>query len=160
MEKLNKHIKRSTGGQSFVELLIALAFVSIVLVALVSLSTRGLSNTTYSRNSTRATALATELLEWARGERDADWQAFYGRTATSTWCLPSLSWTTNGSRSGSCGSNDGAYVNGERSIFIRSIQFTRIDASTVDAQVTVSWTDNSGTHRSESTTRFTNWRSN
>lgn len=154
MKKLSQN-KNNQSGQSFIELIAALLIVSIVLVSLVALVTRSIANATFARNKTLATSYAQESLEWLRSERDRDWASFYGRT-NSSWCIATLSWTSNGSHTGTCAATDVI----TSTIFRRNISFTRIDASNVDATVTVSWSDGNGTHQSVATTSFTNWKGN
>lgn len=143
-------------GQSFVELIAALVVVSIALTALVGLVTKSIANSTFTRNKTLATNYAEETMEWLRGQRDLGWStSFYARTG-SNWCLVSLSWTSGGTHTGTCGATE--VVTG--TIFRRELTFTRVNASTVNATVSLKWTDSIGTHEAASTTTFTNWKGN
>ncbi len=148
-------MRKNNSGQSFIELIAALLIVSMSLLALVSLVIRSLANTTFARNKTLATSYAQQSLEWLRGERDADWQTFYGRT-NGSWCIVTLSWNTGGSHSGACGTNDVIPA----TPFRRTITFTRVNTSTVNATSTVTWSDGNGSHQSVATTTFTNWKGN
>ncbi len=148
-------MKRNKKGQSFIELIAALLIVSFVLVALVTLVTKSIANTTFSRNKALATSYTQEAMEWLRGERDKDWGIFYAKTSNS-WCAVSLNWSTQGSHSGACATGDTI----ASTPFQRNIAFTRTNASTINATVTVSWSDGIGTHQSVSTTTFTNWKGN
>lgn len=143
-------------GSSFIELISALAIISIVLVVLVGLVTKSIANSTFARNKSIATSHAEEGLEWLRGERDRGWStSFYANTANN-WCIVSLNWSSSGSHSGNCGSND--VISG--TIFVRNLSFIRVDPGTVDATIRVTWTDSIGNHETTSTTRFTNWKGN
>ena len=143
-------------GQSFIELIAALAVISIVLVVLVGLVTKSIANTTFSRNKSLATSYAEEAFEWLRGERDRGWStSFYAQTANN-WCIVSLNWSTGGSHSGTCGSSE--FISG--TIFRRNLSFNRINAATVDATITVSWSDSIGNHETTTTTTYTNWKGN
>lgn len=147
--------RKNSQGQSFIELIAALVVVSIVLTAIVGLITKSIANATAARNKTLATSYAQEGLEWLRAERDLGWTAFYGRTNNS-WCIVSLSWTTGGSHSGACSNSN--VIAGTQ--FVRTLTFANRTASSVDARMTVSWRDGSGTHESTATTIFTNWKGN
>lgn len=147
--------KTNNQGQSFIELIAALLIVSFVLVALVTLVTKSIANTAFSRNKALATSYTQQGIEWLRGERDKDWATFYAKTAN-PWCIVSLNWASNGSHQGSCSAAN--TIPGTP--FIRTITFIRTNSSTVDATIMVSWSDGNGTHQSVSTTTFTNWKGN
>ena len=142
-------------GTSFIELLMALGVVSIALLALVSLVTKSISNTTFSKESTQASRYTQELLEWLRGERDTEWQVFSSRASAGvgrTYCLNNLSW----SNTGACGNTE--FIANTR--LLRELTLTLIDPVTVEALVRTTWTDGSGSHNVRSTTTFTSWIEN
>lgn len=141
-------------GQSILELIVALLLVSIALTAVVGLITKGISNTTFNRNKTLANSYSSEALEWLRSERDSNWRNFLAKSSApgSKWCLPDLSWNNTGT----CSATN--FVSNTQ--FTREINLVRVNASTINATVTVSWTDSQGTHNSQSTTEFTNWKGN
>lgn len=155
-------------GQSLFEVIFALGIASIVLVAIVALSSSSVRNSTYSKNSIEATQLAQQATEWLRGQRDKCWDTqttpsctgFVTRSNASgiTWCIPDL--TTWPASSGPCTASQ--QVTG--TIFTRSVVLTSrdLDGNTVtdavDADVIVSWTDPQGTHDSKNHARFTDWR--
>ena len=141
----------------------ALGIVALVILALVQLSSTSVSNTGFSRNNTKATRYAQELSEWLRGQRDQlGWDVFSDSAHAllapgSERCVPSI------------GANWGATVqadvctNGDvteviDNLFYRGVVFTSVDASTVQAAITVRWKEANKDFKIESTTRFTNWR--
>lgn len=143
-------------GQSLFEIVVAIGIVSVILVALVSLTARSLRSSTYSKNTVITTQLASEAMEWMRGQRDSNWTSFAARASSSgtTWCLSSLTWV-----SGTCTNTI------PNTIYTRSVRLTSLDqvgsdgiADTVDAEIIVSWSDNDGVHETRSNTRYTNWR--
>ena len=130
-------IGKVTGGQSLIEMVVAIAVVVIVILALVAITTTSIRNAAFSRNQALATKYAQGWIEDARSLRDSQ---------------PESSFFVNGS----CSNTTGAV-----GIFNR----TRTCNLTVDGEkktmtvvVTVSWTDAQGTHKSELTTRLTNWK--
>jgi Tfp pilus assembly protein PilV len=138
-------------GQSFFEVIMAMAIITIVLIALVGLASISIKNATFTKSKTQATRFSQEAIEWLRGERDAAWTAFTGHTAIATWCLStSLSWTDPGS----CGASDVI----ADTTFQRSVTFTTIDLNTVQADVKTAWTDSQGYHEVITSTFFTNWK--
>lgn len=148
----NKWISES--GQSLFEVVLALALITLVIVALVILASNSIRNVTFSRNKTRATRLAQQANEWIRGQRDADWDAF-AANATScgspphTQCLNTLSW-------GNCGSCGDSELVGD--IFKREISFPEVNAQDILVETKVYWTDAQGVHEVRSTTILTDWR--
>lgn len=141
--------KRLAPGQSMFELLIAVFVIAITLVALVSLASRSIGNTTFSRERTQASKLTQEATEWLRKERDADWGAFKARaSATGTnYCLATLSWSSG------CGTVPGTGL----SRWVTLIS-SPSNPDLVEAQVITSWSDSAGPHESRITTYLTNWR--
>ena len=161
-------------GQSLFEVIFALSIAAVILTSVVSLATISIKNSDYSANKTMATKYAQEAIEWLRGQRDAKWSdptnnGFLERAAANngTYCLDSLGWTNTGN----CASDEFISVN---DLYLRQVVLTcyQINASpppdfnavacgsttdNIQAEVSVSWTDGSGTHSVQSTARFTHW---
>lgn len=151
------HIQR---GQSLFEVIFALGIAAIILIAMASLATTTLRNSTFSNDSAIATQLAAEVTEWLRSERDENWSSFAGRSSVAgrTWCLPTLSWPAV---SGPCsGPIPGA--NYTRSVILESVDANPTPQDgiidTINATVTVSWTDSQGTHDITNNASYTDWR--
>lgn len=152
MAKLDKALEaglpRRQAGQSFFELLVAIAVVGLTLTALVSLATRSLSNSTFSKSSTAASRLTQDSLEWIRGQRDQGWDLFYAKSSGAgiTYCMSTLNWNNVGS----CGS--GELVTVDNIEFTREATVKTIDANNIEVAVATSWVDGTGTHESHATT--------
>ncbi len=150
-------------GQSMLELLMAVAIVGIVLIALVSLSTKSIGNTTFSSNKSRATRLTQEASEWIRNERDTNWSNFVVRAnlgVDNLYCLPGL---TGWPGVGACDSTQ-KIVGTE---FIREVTLRGLDEQggdgvidTVSVGVVTYWLDGVGRHEARTTTLLTNWKNN
>lgn len=145
-------------GQSLLELVVVIAISVILITAITKLSTVSVKNSTSSQDKAAAVRYAQEAIEWLRGERDNSWATFFGNSTTggSTWCLNALSWN-----SGACGALEIITATN----FKRQVLLTRkdLDSSvagyeTVEAAITVSWPDGSGTRQTVITTQFTDWR--
>ncbi|KKS77646.1 MAG: hypothetical protein UV74_C0013G0165 [Candidatus Woesebacteria bacterium GW2011_GWB1_43_14] len=137
-------------GQSFFELLVAVAIVSITLIALVSLATKSVSNSTYSRDKTLSTRYTQEALEWLRGERDKDWNSFYSKAtggSGSTYCMSDVG---AGLQTGSCPMIPDT-------TFTRTITLISPGINSVEAIVTTSWEGDTGLHDTTISTVFTDW---
>ena len=140
-------------GQSLFEVVLALAVAALIIIAIVALATISIRNANFSRDQSLTTRHAQEAIEWLRGQRDEDWDAFYDRaTTTSLWCLKSLFWTD--AKIGECGSSD--FISD--TIFKREISFTILNASNIDTAVKVYWEDAQGLHETKTVTTFTDWR--
>lgn len=67
-------------GQSLFEVILAISISAIILIAIVSLSVRSVSTSSFARNNTLATEYAQEGIEWLREQRDADWTNLIEKT--------------------------------------------------------------------------------
>ena len=137
-------------GISLLEIVIAVGLISIILLALVSVSTKSISNTTYSRERNQASRYSQEAVEWLRSQRDLGWSAFYVYVDSSdTWCLDTLSWTNSGACSGRMIANTN---------LVREVEFTTPEQGVVEVKVTVTWVDAGNTNESVSETVLTKWQ--
>ena len=130
---------KKNDGQSLIEMVVAIAVVVIVILALVAITTTSIRNAAFSRNQALATKYAQEWIEQARGLRDSQSESSFF-VVNNTSCNIS---------SGTAG------------IFNRTRTCSLVvdgDKKTMTVVVTVSWTDAQGTHKSELTTRLTNWK--
>ena len=140
-------------GQSLFEVVAALAVVALIIVALVSLVAKAVSNANFSRNQTLASRYSQEATEWLRGERDKDFDQFRTQASSSPQCLNNLSWGNIGICS------DGEEISDTP--FKREVTFTvsMVSAKTViETLVKVYWSDSQGAHEARSVTNFSDWR--
>jgi Tfp pilus assembly protein PilV len=137
-------------GISLLEIVIAVGLISIILLALVSVSTKSISNTTYSREKNQASRLSQEAVEWLRSQRDMGWSTFYGYVdASDTWCLTTLAWDN----AGACSGDKVPNTNLER-----QVAFTTPEQGVVEVRVTVTWLEGGNTNESVSETILTKWQ--
>jgi Tfp pilus assembly protein PilV len=134
MEMFNKMEQ----GQSIFEVVVAVALISFVLIALVSMASLSISASTFARNQTQAARFAQQAAEWLRSEKDAGWSAFRAHAANPTWCLDSLTWL----KPSSCAMSE--LISG--TIFTRTLNLAVNSDGSVGATVNVSWVDSRGTH--------------
>jgi Tfp pilus assembly protein PilV len=135
-------------GQSILEVVIAIAMVSIILITLVALASLSIRASTFSRNQTEAQRLTQQVSEWLRAEKDAGWAKFKSHAGTTSWCLNNLSWTSSGTCSG--------VVSG--TVFTRNLTFTNNADGSVQADIRTSWTDPQGMHTEPTSIIFTNFK--
>ena len=145
-------------GQSLFELVVAVAISALVLVAIVSLASNSLRNASFSKNSALASSFAQSTTEWLRTQRDGDIVNFLAHVSLNsplptTYCFTDLNWNYPTSCTG------GQVIAGTP--FTRSGVFTVSypgGKTSVEAQITVSWTDAGGIHEITSSTTYTDWR--
>lgn len=142
-------------GQSLFEVVLALGLATLIIVAIVSLATSSVRNTSFSKDKTVATRYAQEITEWLRGQRDEDWDVFstnilFCPTPPHVQCFDELIW-------GDCGACSSTELIENK--FIREISFTSVAADSISVEIKVSWSDSQGLHEVRSSTILTDWRS-
>lgn len=145
----NNGLPRREAGQSFFEVIIALALISIVLITIVALASTSIRASVFSRNQTTAQRYTQQASEWLRAEKDADWTLFKTRASTPSYCLDSLYWL----KSGDCTEFD--FIS--ETIFIRSVNFTVNPDTSITNDLKTQWSDAQGTHAATTSIIFTNW---
>lgn len=147
--------KQASGvrGQSLFEVMFAIGMSALIITSIVVLAGNAISNSTFSRNKALAGRFTQEAIEWLRSQRDTDWEAFLDKASTSTWCLPSLDWSS--AKIGVCGDGD---VISSNSNFKRELNFIVVDSGNVESKAKVYWQDGKGFHEVSTVTNFTDWR--
>jgi Tfp pilus assembly protein PilV len=146
-------MKTINSGQSLFEVVVAIAISALIIVAIVSLTTNSIQNSSYSKNKTLAATYVQQASEWTRGQRDSDMNTFVSHVITPTWCLQDLSWNSPGG----CGEN--SFITGTQ--FIRQATFgvtTENGKNFIESNITVSWQDSKGIHQVSSSTNLSDWR--
>lgn len=162
-------VKRYLGGQSLVELLMALFVVALVVVAVVGVSTASVRNSSFAKNSSEARRYAEEAMEWLRQRRDEKWQTFRAKAGnpnnTKIYCLDVLPVDNTGQWNSNV--NQGC-DNIPNTNFIRKVELVKGTATgetpdpnietddVVYAKVSVTWTDSQGSHDIALTTQLYN----
>lgn len=145
-----QQVVRKKNGQSMLELLIALGIGVLVILALVQSMVLSMKNSEFAKNQNLATRYSQEAIEKIRSERDKlGWNDFFTNYKDTSQCIGASSWSPK--PVGGCSQNTG-------SIFIREASFQKINDNQLDITVITSWTDTSGTHKSEQKTYLTRWQ--
>lgn len=141
--------KNNTLGQSLFEAIFAVGIASVIITAIVSLSTKNVRNATYSRNKALESRHTQDAIERLRELRDVDWaNELDAKTGNTWWCLN----TNNGSLStGQC------MIVGTS--FAREVRLTKINSNTINAEIKITDTSSSPPSVSMSKTTITNWES-
>jgi len=134
-------------GQSLFEVIFAVAIAALVLIAIVTLSTRSIKTADFSTNNAQATKYAQEAMEWVRMQRDTlTWATFSTYVTGIDIDLGTLAWGA------------GNHIIPSNSNFIRHINLSWADPNKIiRATVKVTWTDSDGTHEVRNESKFTNW---
>ena len=140
-----------SSGQSFLEVILAIALISIVLITIVSLSSLSIRASVYSRQSTEAGRLSQQASEWLKSEKDSDWPIFKSHASASFWwCLDSLYWTNPGP----CSPTE--IVSGTP--FTRTLVLIAHPDGSVEGKIETWWTNAQGLHNVTSSTVYTDWK--
>ena len=149
-------------GQSLFELVVAIAISALIIVALVSLATNSIKNSSFSNNRARAATYAQQATEWLRGQRDSTINGVNGMdilkgyaVSFPAYCLQDLGWAHP------AGDTAGCTVKINGTIFYRWVTLSTSlpnGKTVIEADVVVSWTDSQGFHEVTSATNFSDWR--
>ena len=169
-------MKIKNQGQSLIEMLLAFFIMSLVVVAIVGLSTASVRNTSQARNNTLARRYAEEAMEWLRNQRDINWNTFQRKAKNSnaniTYCFMELSesgikqWTDNVNNH-FCDTADPLESVNKSTIFYREVTLIRGEdlAATLEDEskniilvtIRVFWSDPKGEHEVELSSELNNW---
>lgn len=133
------------------EVILALFIITMIIVAVVILSTNSISNSLFSRSKTQASRYSQEAIEWIRSQRETNFETFSTATDTTTYCLNSN--PPSFANTGACTSSE--LISG--TIFKRQVTFSKALVSgktIIDATVVTSWNDSKGYHEARSVTNF------
>lgn len=143
-------------GFSLVEVLVFITILSIFFVAAAAITTASLRNMKINEHKILATRYGEELLEWLRGEKEADWNNFVNRSSINgtTYCFsntPINNWPTT---TGSCSSFNGL----NPPIYKRELSLTTAPGGNqVNVSINVSWQEMGNTYSVPINTVFTVW---
>lgn len=152
-------IHKKNNGQSLFEVVFAMTIISLVLLAIVLLSTVSVRNNIYSKNKSLATQYGQEGMEWLRHIRDESggWSYLLIKSDGGdgkTWCFNDLNETPPLSGVGHCNNST---ISGTD--FVREVNLVKnATEDIITARVVVMWSDAQGQHQSDVITSFTNWK--
>jgi len=125
---------------SLLEVLIFVSILSVFFVSAATITVVSLRNMKINEHKILATYYAQELMGWLRDEKDADWNAFVTKSATTpsykTYCFkttPISNWPVEGA----CGTDDWL-----SSIFKRELYLSaNADDSQIYVRINLSWSE-------------------
>jgi type II secretory pathway pseudopilin PulG len=132
---INNLVFRHKKGFALVELIFAIGIITVLLTVLVASLSQALMSSQFAKNNAMANRYVEEGLELARQSRDqaSDWQTFSSPGPISSSPLPSP-------------------------FTGRIIEKSNAGADKIKVTVTVTWTDNKGSHTVIGTTYLTKWK--
>ena len=146
-------------GQTVLEILIATAITSVLLISLLQLGTYSNKTSIYSKNVNIATEYSSEMIEWLKSQRDnMGWQVFVEKLNIGTETTFCVNTTPNSfdnfvSNHGECSNFS---LNGR---FKREITLTPIthggSMDEIQVLVTTSWDD--GKYKTDIQSKLTKW---
>lgn len=154
---------KSRSGQAMVELILTLSVALVIVTTIVAVVTVSLRNAYFARQQVVATHFAQEGLEWVRAQKESGWSTISDKSGTSLqrYCISNLSWPSTVLPCPAYGSPQ--YITNTK--FTRDLELINKDFipsisgnETIEATVTVSWTDSLGSHKSKLTTQFAQWQ--
>lgn len=150
--------KKNKLGQSMFEVVLALFIITMIIVAVVILSTNAISNSLFSRSKTQGSRYSQEAVEWIRAQRELNSSDFIALTNGTTYCLDSLPQLLSSAPNRSC--SDSEKIAGTN--LIREVNFTQSTLAggekIVNATVVTYWEDAKGYHETRSVTDFSDIR--
>jgi Tfp pilus assembly protein PilW len=156
---MKKDKRLGISGQSLFEIMFAITISAIVLVGILSVAAFSLRNATFARNKAMANDYSREIGEWLKQQKNiaSSWQNFYALALPSsptTWCFVDLSWISP-SHTGVCTNSE--YITGTTIFQRQTVASDQDSGNGLKFTTTVSWTDSTGLHSSQTTTVLTNW---
>ena len=157
--------KQNNSGQTLIEIMVAIAIITMVLLAVVSRSVEAVRNANFARNQSLATRFAQEGVEWVRIQRDRlRWGGLEAALSLNpaVYCLPVLDQPITGLSIGTaCDINlDSDNIPGtifDRQVTINYFTGAVGEGDYIEIEVSVSWQDSIGTHESLMETRLSEW---
>lgn len=152
--------KKLKNKQSFtlIEVLVFLTILSLLFTAASTITTYSLRNINAQENKIMATNYAQQLLEWLRGRKEIDWNAFVLKSSASgtTYCFNDnlLLDSDFPSRSGNCNDYnlDSRY---KREVTLTNL--TNNPVNQIKVQIKVEWREGNNTFFVPLDTIFTIW---
>lgn len=146
-------MKKSTSGQTLVEVIVAIGVVVLLVTGLIVSTSMTLKASQYGKMRSLGTQYAQEAIESTRNLRDSGWNAFFslyggGGVSPISWCL---------NKAGEWSQMVGVCLPNIDSFYTRVVTFTWDDPR-MKVDVAVTWVDGAKTYSSLVSTFFTQWK--
>lgn len=146
-----KHHQFYTKAFSLIEVLIFVSILSLFFITAATITTASLRNMKINEHKIIGVRFGEELLEWIRGEKERDWEAFLNLAGpgNKTYCFNTALLSIP--LEGACSGYD---LNG---IYKREAVLSAQSSSQVNVSITVEWKELGSTYRTSLTSSFTSW---
>jgi len=147
-------VKKTSAGQSLVEVVVAIGVMSLLLMALLALVSLSVKNSRVARDRSKAVALAQQGVELMRTYRDYSY-TLLAAAAGETYVLAANWAVEDGLVTAGC---DETSFMDETDYFSRCVRVIMVEPSQVEVAVTVYWQEGNKLNATEQTTRLSSWQ--
>lgn len=147
-------MKQLKSGQSLVEMVVAVGMMSLLMVALLSVTSLSIKNTRLAQSRTQAVGLVQEGVELMRAMRDFNWNNFYAKANGQSYILVD-NWTVEMGLT-QIGCSQTSYYDANN-FFSRCVKLTQIGAGNVNVEVIVYWQEGNQLKQVAQSTNLTLW---
>ncbi|MEK7513538.1 MAG: hypothetical protein AAB430_00120 [Patescibacteria group bacterium] len=147
-------MKKLNSGQSLVEMVVAVGMMSLLMVALLSVTSLSIKNTRLAQSRTQAVGLVQEGVELMRAYRDFNWNGFYAKANGQSYVLLD-NWTVETGLT-QTGCSQTSYFDASN-FFSRCVKLSTIEAGNVSVEVTVYWQEGSQLKQVVQSTNLSLW---
>lgn len=145
-------------GISIFEMIMAIAISAIVLTGIITLTSKTVSTSSFSKNKALANGYANEAMEFIRKEKEFEGWAVFKTEITlpdpDVWCLIDLTFSSP-TIIGECPLDETGNIPG--TIFKRTLTLTAVSDNSIDFNIRVSWSDEKGTHDTHTVSVIGDW---
>lgn len=142
------------GGQSLIEMVVAVGMMSLLMVALLSVISLSIKNTRLAQARTQAVGLAQEGIELMRAYRDFSWNDFYAKADGQSYTLVD-NWTVEAGLTQS-GCNEFSYFDASQ-FFSRCVTLSAVEVGRVTVEVIIYWQEGSQLKNISQSTNLSLW---
>jgi Tfp pilus assembly protein PilV len=141
-------------GQSLIEVMVAIGVMSLLLVALLAVTSISVKNSRVAKDRVLAVELSQEGVELMRAYRDYSWTQFSAEVSSASYKLPSNWVVADGLNEVDCNATS---LMAEASIYSRCVQLTDDGSGGVAVAVTVYWQEGGEVKQVTQSTRLSRW---
>lgn len=122
-------------GTSILEIVIATAMITVAVIAALSLTNKSQSQNSYSRKSSEASGYASQVIDWARAERETLGWASLNTIGAGVYCLNSLPASYLTMTAGAC--TPATYI--PNTSFTRNLTISKPSDTKIKLTISVTW---------------------
>lgn len=148
-------MKQLKSGQSLVEMVVAVGMMSLLMVALLSVTSLSIKNTRLAQSRTQAVGLVQEGIELMRAMRDFNWNDFYAKAEDGHSYVLVDNWIVETGLT-QTGCSQTSYYDANN-FFSRCVKLTQIGAGNVNVEVIVYWQEGNQLKQVAQSTNLTLW---